>query len=238
MTFSLKKLIYRSPLRSALRRARNAWLHHRAEPFAEPDLPVLVMTGRLVARKRVDQLFEAVSLLDREGLRTNVLLIGSGPEEDNLKALAESMGIAGRVVFYGACYEEETLGLLISSSDLCVSPGQIGLTCMHCMSYGTPAVTHSDPDTQAPEYEAIIPGVTGDLFERDNTTDLADTISNMLNDPRPRSEIREACYRIIDLYYNPHFQLAVINTAVKGFSSSQAPRGNTLYPSLFSEDAS
>ena len=41
-------------------------------------------------------------------------------------------------------------------SDLTVSPGNIGLTAIHSLSYGTPVCSHSNFNNQMPESEAII----------------------------------------------------------------------------------
>ena len=61
--------------------------------------------------------------------------------------------IIARII--GECYSEETNAKLIYNADLCVAPGNIGLTAIHVMMFGCPAITHNDFKWQMPEFEAI-----------------------------------------------------------------------------------
>ncbi|NLX13557.1 MAG: glycosyltransferase [Phycisphaerales bacterium] len=204
----------------------------RAQMFTHPAWPILVMSGRLVANKRMDMLLEAVTRLAGEGFDANVLLIGDGPEKTSLQALAERLRIADRVTFYGACYDEEVMGPLIASSDLCVVPGPIGLTCIHSLGYGTPVLIHDNPENHGPEYEAVIPGQTGQLFRYGDLYDLARAIREWIVMSSDRETIRRDCYRMVDKYYNPYFQMKVINAAVQGIPAGRVPCGYTQFPPL------
>ena len=42
-----------------------------------------------------------------------------------------------------------------------VSPGNVGLTAIHSLSYGTPVLTHNNFNNQMPEVESIQPGFNG-----------------------------------------------------------------------------
>ena len=102
------------------------------------------------------------------------------------------------------------------SANLTVSPGQVGLTAMHSLAYGTPVITHDDPAHQMPEWEAIVPGKTGDLFKRGDALDLAATIRKWCVNPWPDDDVRSQCMAVIEQHYNPQFQQQVINRAVAG----------------------
>ena len=117
--------------------------------------PILLFVGRLTKVKRIDLLFESLSLLKRQNKEFNVVLIGSGSEEVYLKRLSLKLGMADSVWFYGACYDEKTNAELIYNADLCVSPGNVGLTAIHTLMFGTPVVTHNDFTMQMPEFESI-----------------------------------------------------------------------------------
>lgn len=52
----------------------------------------------------------------------------------------------------------------IYNADLCVSPGNVGLTAMHSLVFGCPVITHNCFEWQMPEFEAIQPGITGDFL--------------------------------------------------------------------------
>jgi len=180
--------------------------------FAAPHRPLLICTARLTAKCRFDLLLDAAALLARQGRPVNVLLVGDGPERDNLARAAAELGVA--VHFFGACHDEEVVGPLLYQADLTVSPGKIGLTAMHSLMYGTPAITHGDFDAQMPEVEASEPGRTGAFFRRDDAADLAATIADWLATAPPRAEVRQAARAAIHAKWTPQAQARIIETAV------------------------
>ncbi|NQU32376.1 MAG: glycosyltransferase [Bacteroidetes bacterium] len=190
----------------------------RQSLFSLSDLPVLIFVGRLTPQKKLSMLIEAAHILKKKGIELNILFVGDGPERKNFEQLVLSYSMTSNVVFYGACYTEEELGPLFMLSDLCVAPGEIGLTCMHAFAYGIPVVTHDNPDLQGPEWEAIQPGITGELFRYDDVQDLARVIAGWLELGKSRKQLSVDCRRIIDRYYNPSYQAMVINGAVCGVS--------------------
>jgi glycosyltransferase involved in cell wall biosynthesis len=199
----------------------------RQNLFSQPDLPVLVITGRLTPQKSLGMLLDAASILEQRGVKVNLLFIGDGPEADALKARAKQANRADQTIFYGPCYDEETLGPLIMASDICVVPGAVGLTAMHAMVYGTPVITHNEPVWQMPEFEAIVAGKTGDFFRRGDVEDLATTIQSWLSHSARvgRQQVRADCVDILAKYYNPDFQARIINEAVKETPADALPLG-------------
>lgn len=178
--------------------------------------PTLIYIGRLTAYKKLHMILEAIKLLEDDNLKCNLVLVGDGAEKESLIKKVEVMGLNDKVWFYGACYDEEANAELIYNADLCVSPGNIGLTAIHVMMYGTPAITHNDFRYQGPEYEAILPGKTGDFYEYDDVASLASTISKWLqtyNDKR--NAIRKSCFDEIDSYWTPQYQLKVIQDNIQ-----------------------
>ena len=180
--------------------------------FPHPDRPIIICTARLTPLCRFDLLFEAASLLKKRERPINIVLVGDGPERPRLEALANALELD--VHFWGACYDEKILGQLIYHSDITCSPGKIGLTAIHSLGYGTPAITHSDMDEQMPEVEAIVDGVTGFFFERNNAADLAEKIRVWIDTRTDRKSIRRACYEVIDNKWNPQLQKILIERAL------------------------
>lgn len=189
--------------------------------FANPDLPILIYIGRLTPSKKLRMLIQAASLLKARGIHVNVLVLGDGPELGSLKSYANQLDIDEAIYFYGACYKEEDIGAFISISDICVAPGEVGLTCMHSLVYGTPVITHDNPDFQMPEWEAVVPGESGDFFRHEDVRDLSIVIENWLRCNRPRDEVKKTCQSIIDKYYNPHYQIKIINAAASSEPASK-----------------
>ncbi|WJR67333.1 glycosyltransferase [Neorhizobium sp. CSC1952] len=186
--------------------------------FEKRKNPVIICTARLIRSCRFDLLFEAAAEMKRRDCPINILLVGDGPERMDLEAMAKDLALD--VHFFGACYNEEVLGKLIYFSDLTVSPGKIGLTVIHSLTYGTPAITHGDMDFQMPEAEAIIPNVTGAFFERGNYLDLADKIQGWLDRSTDRNFVRGACMAEIKEHWTPRNQRRLIDQAISQLYAS------------------
>jgi len=129
--------------------------------------------------------------------------------------LAKESGIDAH--FTGACYDDAQLARYISASDVTVSPGFVGLTAIHSMAFGVPVITHGTMAKQAPEVEAIIPGVTGDLFALGNVDDLARCMKLWLSPQRDRERTRQACIQLVERFWSPVFQQMIIEHAVLGY---------------------
>lgn len=199
-------------------RVEYSWIKKREvlKFFIKPELPTIVFIGRLTLQKKLDLLIRAIIEINFKDVEINLLIIGDGEEGGKLKKMG-AVGIeSGWLNFMGALYDEKEIAKYISASDLCVSPGDVGLTAIHSLSYGTPVGTHGDLRYQMPEAEAIIDGYNGFYFERDNVNDLKRKIKIWFSNNNDRQTIRRQCYEIIDTYYNPHYQLKVFTQLVDG----------------------
>ena len=181
--------------------------------FNSSKAPIVICISRLTAVRRLDMLFEALLRLRRERIRANVILIGDGPERKSLETMAQDSGLD--VAFVGAKYKEAEIAPLLKAARVLVAPGKSGLTTMHSLGYGVPLITHDDPHEQMPESEAIIPGVTGDVFRLGSVEDLARTIRPWLEGGK-RDDVSNSCKEIIARFYTPWFQRAAIDRAVLG----------------------
>lgn len=180
------------------------------------DAPNLMFVGRLTAVKKLDMVLRAMVQLKEQGHEYNLTLIGDGIVRKDLEKLTEELGLQGNIWFFGACYDERRLGQLIYNADLCVSPGNVGLTAMHVMVFGTPVLTHNDFPHQMPEFEAIHDGVTGTFFRRDDITSLSESISRWFAEKTDkRDEVRQACFHEIDTQWTPQFQIEVLKNNLK-----------------------
>ena len=189
--------------------------------FKHSNLPILFFIGRLTPQKNLKLLVEAVGLLHERALPVNIIFIGDGPESKVLEDFVDAENIRDYVTFYGACHKEKELAPLIMMSDICISPGEVGLTAMHSLVYGTPVITHDDDSMQMPEYEAIIPLKTGAFFKHGSAENLADVIEEWLSRNISQEYISDQCISMIEKYYNPHNQLEIFNAAVNGVPANQ-----------------
>lgn len=180
------------------------------------DNQTIIIICRLNARKRIDMLIDALDILKRKGSSYNLVIVGEGSEKDQLQNQVHMKGLEDQVWFYGACYDEKENAELIYNSDVCVTPGDVGLTAIHTMMFGVPVITHNHFPSQGPEFETIHEGVTGQFYQYEDVKSLADTIEEWLSlKIGIRDEVRQACYHEIDTQWTPAFQIKVIKTALQ-----------------------
>lgn len=196
-------------------RSRCDWNDTFFKYFGNSD-PVIVYVGRVQKIKRLDLLVSALDRLKQDGLSINFVLIGGVGDDKSVQELVEYRGLSDRVWFYGPCYDESELCNIISGSDVCVSPGNVGLTAVHALTYGCPVITHNDFSRQMPEFEAIIPGQTGDFFNYGDISDLALKIRSWIEKRKQfRKLISDQCYSEVSKRWNPHVQIEKIGEALE-----------------------
>ncbi len=176
-------------------------------------LPAICYLGRVIANKKIDMLLEAM-----KGTECNLIIIGSGPEEQKLRDMATALGITDRVWFYGECYDETLIGTVLKNCNATVNPSSIGLTAIHSLMFGTPVITHDDHISQSPEAEAIVEGVSGYYYRNGSVDSLRQTIRQAIGSPKDS----EACYEIIEKKYNPHAQIEILKKVFGGKKPQEA----------------
>ena len=134
--------------------------------------------------------------------------------KSDLQALSRELGLENQVWFYGACYDEKVNAELLYNADLCVSPGNVGLTAIHSLMFGCPDLTHDNFKMQMPEFESIVSGKTGDFFEYGNVDSLAQKIGQWFDNSKDRELIRKNCFEEIDNSWNPEYQIDVFKRAL------------------------
>lgn len=175
------------------------------------DNPNLFFVGRLTPVKKLDQILRAMVICKQNGHEYNMTFIGGGEKTEELQKLTNELGLQENVWFYGPCYDEKELSTLVYNADLCVAPGNIGLTAMHSMVFGTPCITHNNFPYQMPEFEAVQEGLTGTFFTMDNVSDLAEKIDAWFSaNGSKREQIRQNCFKEIDEQWNPYYQIDVL----------------------------
>ena len=122
-----------------------------AAPVSRPaaEGPHLVVSiGRLVWEKGHQDLLRALALLQRRGRRdVRALVVGTGPEEGRLRAVARDLGVADRVELRGFVPHDEVPALLAEASCLVLASlptpfweEQFGMVLTEAMAAGVPVV--------------------------------------------------------------------------------------------------
>lgn len=174
------------------------------------DNPNLIFIGRLTPVKKLDMVIKALKICKDRGCQYNMTFIGDGEMRETIENEVKQSGLQDNVWFYGACHDEKRNGELIYNADLCVSPGNVGLTAVHCMTFGTPVITNDDFTHQMPEFETITLGKTGVFFENGNPEALAQSIIDWFGSMKDRDTIRQNCYGVIDNEWTPEYQVNVL----------------------------
>lgn len=146
------------------------------------DAPKTVIhVGSLIARKNLPVLLHAFQGVVREVENCRLVLIGRGPEEANLRQLAQNLGIEAHVHFAGFVSEAEKLEFY-AKSDLLVSASGLegfGLAVGEAMACGLPVVVTNAGSLP----ELVIDGGTGLIAPVDDSAALGASMVRLLCDP-------------------------------------------------------
>jgi len=103
--------------------------------------------------------------------------------------------------------------LLISMSDVSIVPGNIGLSAIHSLTYGTPVITHDAFTTHKPEFEAIKDGLNGSFYRAGKIDDMVEKIRFWSFNNR--GDVFKQCRQIISNYYNASYQKSILDKAIE-----------------------
>jgi glycosyltransferase involved in cell wall biosynthesis len=189
----------------------------RERLFPGRDAPIAICSARLIRGRKLEMLIEAAAKLAARGHELRLLLVGDGPARPELEAAARAAGVAAH--FVGACYDEARLAELTMAADVTVMPGSVGLTAIQSLAYGTPVITHSNRETQNPEWEAVVPGRSGDFFAPDDVEDLVAILKRWISRERRDPRTVAACVESIESRWNPATQRLIIERAIAGMDA-------------------
>ncbi len=179
------------------------------------NYPTIIYCGRIQKWKRLDLILSCVARLKAKGTMVNVVFLGKDVDNVGLDRIAAQKGIESQVWLFGPCYDEAVIGEMFYNASLCLSPGNVGLTAIHALSFGCPVVTHGDFKNQNPEFDAIKPGVTGDFFKAGNLGDMTEKVLNWINkDSDARERTRAEAFKEIDTKWNIHYQIKIIEKVI------------------------
>jgi len=144
----------------------------------QPHHEVIVTIGRLDPQKGYGCLLRAFRHVVGQREQARLLVIGAGPEAPELRALAEELGVAEKVIFAG---ERADGPLLASLARLYVQPSLFEGTpnaLMEAMAAGVPAVATAVDGVP----EIVTHGVSGWLVPPNEPVALAEAVLGVLRD--------------------------------------------------------
>jgi glycosyltransferase involved in cell wall biosynthesis len=157
--------------------------------------PLLVFVGRLIEEKGVADLLQAVSLLAPVLPDVSAVIVGDGPQRQDLERLTHELGIASRVFFAGwipsgdvPCY--------LAAADVFIGPSKRGrdgtteaqgLAFIEAMLAGTPVIASAIGGI----VDAVRDESTGLLVRERSPEDIASAVKRLVTDSSLRQRLRE-----------------------------------------------
>ena len=154
----------------------------------------LLHIGRLVKWKRVDLLIEAFRKVAADYPEAELVIVGDGPELDNLRQQANDLQLTDSIRFIGAVYDPKTLGAYMNESSIYVLAGMGGLSINDAMTYGMPVLCAVCDST---ERDLVMEGKNGYFFKDGDADSLADRIREMFESPERCKEMGKESERMI-----------------------------------------
>lgn len=172
------------------------------QPILSPSPHRLLHLSRLVPVKRVDLLIKALAIVAKEYPDAELVVVGRGPEEQALKELAQSLGVADAVRFCGWVDQEE-VGRYLLASTIYVLAGHGGLSINDAMAFGKPVIVATDA-ADGTEKHLVFEGLNGLYFKQGDAQELAEKIKYLFKNPQLIKEMGESSTDIIKNKVNIH----------------------------------
>lgn len=162
--------------------------------------PTIFFIGRLTEKSHFDLLLQTMT--EPEVSHCVLHVIGDGPEAVSFKNWAACNGLQERVVWHGPTVDEEQIANVANRAAIFCYPGAVGLSLVHAMAYGLPAVVHDDKRTHMPEIAAFRHGETGLSFAKGDKRSLALTLADLLESPSRLKHMSKESRISADSVYN------------------------------------
>lgn len=173
----------------------------RAELGLIDDDRVVLCFGRLVTRKGIHRVIDALPEITRRVPEAVLVIAGAGPEQDNLRKQAAATG--DRVVFAGRVPEEKAPAYF-ALADVFTLPvadryfGRevegLGVVMLEAAACGTPSVIGRSGGSP----ETVVDGETGYVVDARNRAELADRIAALLGDPEESARMGAMARTYVD----------------------------------------
>jgi glycogen synthase len=148
----------------------------------------VVFVGRLVSDKGADLLLQALKLLHDNNLFPDLTIVGSGPEEKDLRRLVGQLGLGRQVEFAGKKSGAE-LAEILNRHSVLVVPSRwaepFGVVALEAIACGCVVIGSENGGLK----EAI--GPCGVTFANGNICALADQLERLLSNSKTQGDLRQ-----------------------------------------------
>ena len=123
-----------------------------------------------------------------------LVIVGDGPESDNLKQQSALLKLNDSIRFIGAVYDPKTLGAYMNESTVYVLAGMGGLSINDAMTYGMPILCSVCDST---ERDLVTEGENGFFFKDGDVNSLAEKINQLFSSPELCKQMGKESERVI-----------------------------------------
>lgn len=187
----------------------------RADLGLSSQQPLVVTVARLAPQKALDVLLRALARLPE---RVHLAIVGSGPLESELKALAGELDLGGRVTFLG--YRSEPQDVVAAADVFALSSvwEACSLAAQEAITLGVPVVATRVGGMP----ELIKDGVSGRLVPRGDAPALAGALEAVLAAPAEAARMAANAATHLEQHFSRTEMLRRLERAYRG-SSVAAP---------------
>jgi glycosyltransferase involved in cell wall biosynthesis len=165
----------------------------------------ILLVGRLVERKGVRYLIEAVALINKT-IEANLTIVGEGSEKSNLEAFVKEKALEHKVNFTGKvtqsqleeCYRKCDIFVLPAVTDSKGDTEGLGVVLLEAMAYRKPVIGSElggIPDI-------IKNGLNGLMVPEKDSVKLADAILQILQKPEIAQRFGEAGFQFVNANFS------------------------------------
>lgn len=188
------------------------------------DAPLLLTIARLVPHKGQDVAIRALALLRADFPRLRYLIVGAGPDDPRLRALARELGVGDVVTFTGILSDDEiaeayataTIYIGLSRVEGGVDAEGFGISFCEAAASGLPSVAGDSGGVRS----AVREGETALVVPPTDARAVAAAVRALLEQPARRDEMGRAARRSVETHYNwdrcASETIAFVRDAVRG----------------------
>lgn len=174
----------------------------------------LLFIGTLNKRKNLPEFFNTIAgiIKDSPSLQEKIKIdiIGDGPEKHALVDLVTDLSLNDQVKFHGQINDNKILEKYLNRARLAVSPGQAGLSILHCFAFGVPFLAAENAITGG-ELFNIQNGLNG--FRYVNKNEIKKNILNILTDDQLVNNLSRNAFHF-------YHQKRTVNHMIEGFTQA------------------
>ncbi|ENM2866647.1 glycosyltransferase family 4 protein [Citrobacter koseri] len=175
----------------------------------------LLFVGRITQKANLAFVIEAMQHL---APKVTLSVIGDGTLKKELMHLAQSKGVAQRIIWYGAMFSEDDIARVMLQADVFVYPGSVGLSLIHAFNYGLPTVVHNSREMHMPEYAAFRNGFNGFGYAENDIESFCHAINNYAGLPVEQKVIlRDNAFETVRKTFNVEDMVLRFTATVKNF---------------------